>query len=109
MLLVALGALLAGLSVVLAPNTKADATNTDSAFLTALTSRHVPLPGGATGAINAIMVGHNVCERIGNGDTPGDVVTEVQLANKSFTSANARNVVGASVEAYCPQYNDSTG
>jgi hypothetical protein len=52
---------------------------------------------------HAVIAGHEVCDELGNGKTPAQVVSTVQ-ANSNLDGYHAGFFVGASIRAYCPNF-----
>jgi hypothetical protein len=78
----------------------AHADTNDNKFLAALKSE------GITDHISpehAIDAAHSVCQKLDGGETPTQVANDV-LNNSTMPAYHAGYFVGASINAYCPQY-----
>ena len=96
-LLVAVGAL-AGGSVGAAATAHADAN--DNKFLAQLKSEGIT---DHVSPSHAIEAGHMVCQKLDNGMSPTEVAYDV-LNSSVMPAYHSGYFVGASIEAYCPQY-----
>lgn len=52
---------------------------------------------------HAIEAAHSVCQKLDGGESPAQVANDV-LNNSSMPAYHAGYFVGASIDAYCPQY-----
>ena len=78
----------------------ANADTTDQVFLSALKN------DGITDHISsshAIEAGHIVCQKLDGGMSPSDEASDVLLSSQ-MPAYDAGYFVGASIRAYCPQY-----
>jgi hypothetical protein len=84
----------------LAAVSTAHADTKDNQFLTAMKS------DGITDHVSpqhAIVAAHSVCQKVDGGESPTQVATDV-LNNSSMPAYDSGYFVGASINAYCPQY-----
>ena len=88
---------LQGLLVLPTPAARADPV--DDKFLAALQSRQITY----TSAEAAIDAAHQVCTELANGRSKADVAQEV-MDRSGLDPYHAGYFVGASVGAYCPQF-----
>ena len=54
-------------------------------------------------AEHAIEAAHSVCQKLDSGETPTQVANDV-LNNSTMPAYHSGYFVGASINAYCPQY-----
>jgi hypothetical protein len=78
----------------------AHADSNDDKFLAAIKSEGITDHVSAAGAIQAA---HGVCEKLDGGETPAAVAKDV-LDNSTMPAYHCGYFVGASIDAYCPQY-----
>lgn len=52
---------------------------------------------------HAIEAGHTVCQKLDSGETPTQVANDV-LNSSSMPAYHSGYFVGASIDAFCPQY-----
>ena len=95
--LIALGALLIG---PLGAAATAHADPGDQTFLAALKSEGIT---DHVSASHAIQAGHIVCQKLDGGLTPSEAASDVLLSSE-MPAYHAGYFVGASIRAYCPQY-----
>ena len=96
LLVVAIALLLGALGTA----TAAHADTDDQTFLAALKSE------GITDHISpahAIEAAHSICQKLDGGETPAQVANDV-LNSSSMPAYHSGYFVGASIRAYCPQY-----
>jgi Protein of unknown function (DUF732) len=94
---VALGALLVG---PLGAAATAHADSHDQMFLSALQSEGIT---DHVSSSHAIEAGHMVCDKLDGGLSPSDEASDVLLSSQ-MPAYHAGYFVGASIKAYCPQY-----
>ena len=78
----------------------AHADTNDNKFLSVLKSE------GITDHVtpsHAIEAAHSVCQKLDGGETPTQVANDV-LNSSTMPAYHAGYFVGASIDAYCPQY-----
>lgn len=95
--LVAVGALLVG-PLGAAATGRAD--NGDQMFLSALQSEGIT---DHISSAHAIEAGHIVCQKLDGGLSPSEAASDVLLSSQ-MPAYHAGYFVGASIKAYCPQY-----
>jgi hypothetical protein len=78
----------------------AQADTNDSKFLETLKSQGIT---DHISANHAIEAGHTVCQKLDTGVSPTDVATDV-LNSSVMPAYHCGYFVGASIDAYCPQY-----
>jgi hypothetical protein len=78
----------------------AHADTTDDTFLATLRSEGIT---DQISSAHAIEAGHFACVKLDNGATPADVVNDV-LFSSNMPAYHSGFFVGASIDAYCPQY-----
>jgi Protein of unknown function (DUF732) len=95
--LIALGALLIG---PLGAAATANADTKDQTFLSALQTDGITDHISSSHAIDA---GHIVCQKLDGGLSPSDAASDVLLSSQ-MPAYDAGYFVGASIRAYCPEY-----
>jgi hypothetical protein len=78
----------------------AHADTNDNNFLAAMKSEGIT---DHVSSRHAIEAGHSVCQKLDGGETPTQVANDV-LSNSTMPAYQSGYFVGASINAYCPQY-----
>jgi Protein of unknown function (DUF732) len=78
----------------------AHADSSDNKFLAAMKSEGIT---DHVSTQHAIEAGHSVCQKLDGGEAPTQVASDV-LNSSSMPAYEAGYFVGASIDAYCPQY-----
>jgi hypothetical protein len=78
----------------------AQADNGDNKFLAAMKSEGIT---DHVSSQHAIEAAHSVCQKLDGGENPTQVANDV-LNSSSMPAYHAGYFVGASIDAYCPQY-----
>jgi hypothetical protein len=78
----------------------AHADTNDNKFLAALNTQGIT---DHVSAQHAIEAGHSVCQKLDGGESPTQVANDV-LNNSTMPAYHSGYFVGASIDAYCPQY-----
>ena len=84
----------------LAAATAAHADTDDQTFLAALKSEGIT---DHVSPAHAIEAAHSVCQKLDAGETPTQVANDV-LNSSTMPAYHSGYFVGASINAYCPQY-----
>jgi len=81
----------------------AQADTNDNSFLAAMKSEGIT---DHVSSQHAIEAGHSVCQKLDGGESPTQVATDV-LNSSSMPAYQSGYFVGASINAYCPQYSSN--
>jgi len=88
------------LLLALAAAATAHADTNDSKFLAVLKSEGIT---DHVSPAHAIEAAHTVCQKLDDGQTPSAVASDV-LNSSNMPAYHSGYFVGASIDAYCPQY-----
>ena len=80
--------------------TAAHADTDDQTFLAAMKSEGIT---DHVSPAHAIEAAHSVCQKLDGGETPTQVANDV-LNSSTMPAYHSGYFVGASIKAYCPQY-----
>ena len=78
----------------------AHADSNDNKFLAAMKSEGIT---DHVSTQHAIEAAHSVCQKLDGGETPTQVANDV-LNSSTMPAYHSGYFVGASIDAYCPQY-----
>jgi Protein of unknown function (DUF732) len=78
----------------------AHADSSDNKFLAAMKSEGIT---DHVSTEHAIEAAHSVCQKLDGGETPTQVANDV-LNSSTMPAYHSGYFVGASIDAYCPQY-----
>ena len=78
----------------------AHADRNDNRFLAAMKSEGIT---DHVSPAHAIEAAHSVCQKLDSGETPTQVANDV-LNSSAMPAYHSGYFVGASIDAYCPQY-----
>jgi Protein of unknown function (DUF732) len=78
----------------------AQANTSDDKFISTIKSEGIT---DHVSPSHAIEAAHSVCEKLGTGESPTSVANDV-LNNSNMPAYHCGYFVGASIDAYCPEY-----